>query len=48
MPGRCEISQGEQVGRPSFLRVETSAEPAGWRVLVSGDVRIVGDGAFEL
>jgi trans-2,3-dihydro-3-hydroxyanthranilate isomerase len=48
MPGRCEISQGEQVGRPSFLRVETSAEPVGWRVLVSGDVQIVGDGAFEL
>jgi trans-2,3-dihydro-3-hydroxyanthranilate isomerase len=48
MPGRCEIAQGEQVGRPSFLRVETSSGPEGWQVRVAGDVRIVGDGAFEL
>lgn len=48
MPGRCEISQGEQIGRPSFLRVETSEGDDGWRVRVAGDVRIVGDGGFEL
>jgi trans-2,3-dihydro-3-hydroxyanthranilate isomerase len=48
MPGRMTIAQGELVGRPSFLSVEVAPDGESWAVDVSGGVRIVGDGAFEL
>jgi trans-2,3-dihydro-3-hydroxyanthranilate isomerase len=48
MPGSCEIAQGEQTGRPSFLQVDVAADGETWRIDVAGGVRIVGDGAFEL
>jgi trans-2,3-dihydro-3-hydroxyanthranilate isomerase len=48
MPGSCQIAQGEQTGRPSFLEVDAAADGDTWRIDVGGGVRIVGDGAFEL
>jgi trans-2,3-dihydro-3-hydroxyanthranilate isomerase len=48
MPGRCTIAQGEMVGRPSFLHVETDQGDAGWNVRVGGGVRIVGEGEFRI
>jgi trans-2,3-dihydro-3-hydroxyanthranilate isomerase len=48
MPGAMTISQGEMVGRPSSLAVDVAADGASWTVDVSGGVRIVGDGAFEV
>jgi trans-2,3-dihydro-3-hydroxyanthranilate isomerase len=48
MPGRIEVSQGEQVGRPSLLQVDVSSEADGWRAWVGGRVRLVGDGEFRL
>ena len=46
MPGTVTISQGELVGRPSFVEVEVSGDGDGPRV--GGGVRIVGDGRFRL
>jgi predicted PhzF superfamily epimerase YddE/YHI9 len=48
MPGAMTISQGELIGRPSSLFVEVAADGASWTIDVSGGVRIVGDGAFEV
>jgi trans-2,3-dihydro-3-hydroxyanthranilate isomerase len=48
MPGGVDIRQGEQVGRPSLLRVEVEPEGDSWRVTVEGGVAIVGEGAFRL
>ena len=48
MPGRMTIAQGEIVGRPSVLSVEAAPADESWAVDVSGGVRIVGDGAFEV
>ncbi|HUH21106.1 MAG TPA: hypothetical protein VLZ09_04485, partial [Gaiellaceae bacterium] len=45
---RLSIRQGEQVGRPSELRVEARREDGAWRARVGGGVHIVGGGAFEL
>ena len=41
--GELLIAQGDQVGRPSLLRVDVDDE-----VWVSGRVHVVGEGAFEL
>ena len=46
--GRLSIRQGEQIGRPSELRVEARREDGAWRARVGGGVHIVGRGAFEL
>ncbi len=48
MPGSVLIRQGEQVGRPSELSVETAREDGAWRVRVGGGVHVVGRGTFEL
>lgn len=48
MPGRAIVSQGEQVGRPSFLHVDVRPDGDGWTVRVGGGVRIVGEGVFRL
>jgi len=48
MPGDVAIRQGEQVGRPSLLRVSVTGEAGAWRVRVSGQVAVVGEGAFHL
>jgi trans-2,3-dihydro-3-hydroxyanthranilate isomerase len=48
MPGKVTIAQGEQVGRPSFLRVEVAGADGSWSIEVGGGVRPMGDGAFEL
>lgn len=47
MPGRTLVSQGEMMGRPSFLQVDVEAQGASWRIDVSGGVRAVGEGAFS-
>jgi PhzF family phenazine biosynthesis protein len=47
MPGEAVIAQGEQVSRPSFLRVRVERDST-WRIDVGGGVRWVGEGAFEL
>jgi predicted PhzF superfamily epimerase YddE/YHI9 len=48
MPGEVVIAQGEQVGRPSFIRVTVEEEVGGtWGIDVHGSVRSMGDGAFE-
>jgi trans-2,3-dihydro-3-hydroxyanthranilate isomerase len=48
MPGNVRIRQGEQVGRPSLILVEVVPEGDSWRVIVGGNVAIVGRGEFEL
>jgi trans-2,3-dihydro-3-hydroxyanthranilate isomerase len=48
MPGRMVVAQGEMVRRPSFLHVEVGAHGDSWAIEVSGGVRRVGDGAFEV
>jgi trans-2,3-dihydro-3-hydroxyanthranilate isomerase len=48
MPGRLVVSQGELVGRPSFLHVDVRPEGASFVVRVGGGVRIVGEGAFRV
>ena len=48
MPGEVVVAQGEQVGRPSFLHVETEAEGDSWAIRVGGGVRLIGEGAFHL
>ena len=47
MPGRVIVSQGEQVGRPSFLHVEVAPEGGSYAIRVGGGVRIVGEGRFR-
>jgi trans-2,3-dihydro-3-hydroxyanthranilate isomerase len=46
MPGSIVIAQGEMVGRPSSLHVEVQQDHD-WIVLVSGGVRMVGEGVFR-
>jgi len=48
LPGRVTVSQGEQVGRPSFLDVEVSRDGDGWTIHVGGGVRPMGEGFFEV
>jgi trans-2,3-dihydro-3-hydroxyanthranilate isomerase len=48
LPGHCVISQGEQVGRPSFIHVDVGTSDASWTVRVGGGVRMVGEGSFDL
>jgi len=47
-PGQVVVAQGEQVGRPSFLRVSVDREEDGWTLEVAGGVHPWGDGAFEI
>jgi trans-2,3-dihydro-3-hydroxyanthranilate isomerase len=48
MPGQVAIAQGEQVGRPSLLHVETAPDADTWTVRVGGGVHVVGEGSFRL
>jgi trans-2,3-dihydro-3-hydroxyanthranilate isomerase len=48
MPGRATISQGEQVGRPSFLDVHVARDADDWLIDVAGGVRPMGEGFFDL
>ena len=48
MPGRMVVAQGELVGRPSLLSVEVRPDGDGGSILVSGGVRIVGRGVFDV
>ena len=48
MPGRVTVSQGEQVGRPSFLEVEAEADGDAFAIHVGGGVRVVGEGSFRI
>src|SRR5436305_1221588 len=47
-PGSVVVAQGEQVGRPSFLRVHVDRDADRWVLDVAGGVRPWGDGAFEI
>jgi len=47
-PGSVVVAQGEQVGRPSFLRVSVERDGDGWVLDVAGGVHPWGDGAFEI
>lgn len=47
-PGRLVISQGEEIGRPSELRVDVGRTEGGLRVDVGGGVAVVGRGEFDL
>jgi len=48
MPGTVTVAQGEQVGRPSFLQVETTRDGDDWLIHVGGGVRHMGEGFFDL
>jgi PhzF family phenazine biosynthesis protein len=48
MPGEAVISQGEMVGRPSFLHLDVRPDAASWNVRVGGGVRIVGEGVYRV
>ena len=48
MPGSVTIRQGEQVGRPSELHIQTERERGAWRVRVGGGVHVVGRGEFDV
>ena len=47
-PGSVVVAQGEQVGRPSFLRVSVERDGDSWALDVAGGVHPWGDGAFEI
>ena len=47
-PGSVVVAQGEQVGRPSFLRVSVARDRDRWVLDVAGGVHPWGDGAFEV
>ncbi len=47
MPGRATVAQGEMVRRPSFLRLDVAPVGDSWSVAVSGNVRLMGEGAFS-
>jgi trans-2,3-dihydro-3-hydroxyanthranilate isomerase len=47
-PGSVVVAQGEQVGRPSFLRVSVDRDGDGWILDVAGGVHPWGEGAFEI
>ncbi|MDP9342279.1 MAG: PhzF family phenazine biosynthesis protein [Actinomycetota bacterium] len=48
LPGHLIVRQGVEVGRPSALHVEVTAEGDSWEVWVGGGVFVVGRGEFEL
>lgn len=48
MPGVCVVAQGEQVGRPSFIRLDVRPDGDAWEVRVGGGVRIVAEGSFDV
>jgi trans-2,3-dihydro-3-hydroxyanthranilate isomerase len=48
MPGRVQIRQGEQVGRPSLLEVDVDRRADAWVAWVGGRVRPVGHGEFDV
>jgi trans-2,3-dihydro-3-hydroxyanthranilate isomerase len=48
MPGRVTVTQGEQVGRPSFLHLDVAHDGGAFVVRVGGGVRVVGEGRFRL
>ncbi len=48
MPGHLEISQGEEMGRPSTLHVDVERDGETWGVSVGGGVFLVGEGSFDL
>jgi trans-2,3-dihydro-3-hydroxyanthranilate isomerase len=48
MPGELRIRQGEEIGRPSELFVDVTANGDSFDVWVEGGVVIVGRGTFEL
>jgi len=47
-PAAIVVAQGEQVSRPSFLRVSVDRGAHGWVIDVAGGVQPMGDGAFEI
>jgi trans-2,3-dihydro-3-hydroxyanthranilate isomerase len=47
-PAAIVVAQGEQVSRPSFLRVSVDRGAHGWVIDVVGGVQPMGDGAFEI
>jgi len=47
-PEAIVVAQGEQVLRPSFLRVSVDRGAHGWVIDVVGGVQPMGDGAFEI
>jgi trans-2,3-dihydro-3-hydroxyanthranilate isomerase len=47
-PSSVVVAQGEQVGRPSFLRVSVDRDGDRWILDVAGGVLPWGDGAFEI
>ena len=48
MPGRAVVSQGEMIGRPSFLHLEVAPAGDSWAIDVGGAVQLVGEGSFSL
>jgi trans-2,3-dihydro-3-hydroxyanthranilate isomerase len=48
MPGEALITQGEMVGRPSFLHLDVRPDGDSWTVRVGGGVQIVGEGVFRV
>ena len=48
MPGDVVVSQGELVGRPSFLHLDVRPDADSWHVRVGGGVQIVGEGVFRV
>lgn len=48
MPGRAVVSQGEMIGRPSFLHLEVAPGGDSWAIDVGGGVQLVGEGNFSL
>jgi trans-2,3-dihydro-3-hydroxyanthranilate isomerase len=48
LPGRIDIRQGDEIGRPSLIQVEVTSEDGTWSVWVGGRVFVVGRGEFEL
>jgi len=48
MPGRAVVSQGEMIGRPSFLHLEVAPAGDSWAIDVDGAVQLVGEGSFSL
>lgn len=47
-PGRLTVSQGVEMGRPSTILVDVAEGPDGWVVEISGGVRIIARGEFDL
>ena len=48
LPGTLLIRQGDEVGRPSELRLDVSPNGDSFDVWIEGGVAVVGRGAFEL